>query len=166
MSIPLDDYLRRQLSVLQDFVVTYATIPASVPRNKDGNYVFKSVLARENVLIPLSKWCRFFKFEPSSGTYVQVDKITPFRKGSFSADIEIGHVYIGPHKDGYHFSLSMRVKQVVYTADPEKESEMPDFLEELLAAKVEEEKKRSGKKTRKTSKATKLTMPLVAKPRA
>lgn len=157
ISLPLDDWLRSQLTTLQDFVVSHTTFPSEVLPAKEGTYVFKPLLNRDTILINVSKWCRIFKFDESSGSYVQVEKINQFGKGNFSAIIEVSHVYIGPHKGGHNFSLSMRVKQIVYSEEKQEELDS-NILNELLAAEVELEKK--AKRPRKTKKTDTCRKPV------
>lgn len=163
MLVPVDDWLRRHLEILQRFVVSHTTIPSTLPRSKEGNYLFKPLLERDSIMISLSKWCRIFKFDDSKGAYVRVDKFSQFAKGNFSANIEASHVYIGPHKGGHHFSLSLRVKQIIY--NEEKQEPDTQFLNELLAAstegEVEKEPKR-GKKPKKIEECRLKTPKVVA----
>ena len=159
--VPLDDWLRSQLSVLQDFVISRTTFPADVPQTKEGNYLFKPLLARNPLMISVSKWCRIFKFDQSRGAYVRVDKFSQFGKGNFSANIEVSHVYIGPHKDGHNFSLSMRVRQIIYNEENQEDDDTM-LLNELLAAQVEIDKKaKRPKKARKTAECRKNGNPAV-----
>ena len=162
MSVPLDDWLRSQLSIVQDYVVSHASIPADVPQTKEGAYLFKPLLTRDTLMISLSKWCRIFKFDKSRGAYVRIDKFSQFRKGNFSVQIEASHVYIGPHKGGHSFSLSLRVKQIVYNEE-EQEDDDTLLLNELLAAEVEIDKKaKRPKKARKTAECRKSGKAAVA----
>lgn len=163
MMLPIDDWLRRQLSMIQDFVISHVAMPADVPQTEEGAYVFKDVLERDSLLIPVSKWCRIYKFDAASKAYIRLDKFLPFfGKGSFSATIEASHIYIGPHKGGQHFSLSLRVMQIVYNEENAEDTDV-DLLNELLAATVEEEKKAKRlKKPRKTAECRKSTKPAAA----
>lgn len=161
MLVPVDDWLRSQLSVIQNFVVSHVSIPADVPQTKEGTYSFKSLVEQTSLLISLSKWCRIFKFDASKGTYERVENFTQFGKGTFSATLEISHVYIGPHKNGNNFSLSLRVKELVYNEEKQEDDNI--LLNELLAAEVEVEKKaKSSKKPRKTAECRRSTKSAVS----
>ena len=156
MSVPVDDWLRSQLTRFQNFVIANATIPSDVPQSSDGSYVFKSLLDQNSIMIPLSKWCKIYKYCPDQGTYTRTDNLKQFRKGDFAATIDISHVYIGPHKGGQHFSLSLRVKRVVYQ---EEQSQVSDtsLLDELLTASSEIDAKKKKKSSKKSSKSEKCS---------
>lgn len=153
ISIPLDDWLRQNLSVLQHFVVAHTQVPSSVPRTNEGTYLFKSVLDRLDLIITLSKWCKFFKYNEGEAVYKEVEQFQPFNKGEYSLLIDISHVYIGPHKGGQHFSLSMHVRQITYKEDA-AETEQSALLDELLKVTAEEpaKKKKTTKNARKKTK--------------
>ena len=152
ISIPLDDWLRQNLSVIQHFVVAHTHIPSDVARSKEGTYLFKSVLENLDLILNLSKWCRFFKYDEDKPGYIEVEQFKQFNKGEFHLLIDISHVFIGPHKGGQHFSLSMHVRQITYKEDMQ-ETDQSVLLDELLkVTAVESVRKKKSKNSRKKAK--------------
>lgn len=164
MIIPIDDWLRSQLTQLQDYVVANTVFPIDVPRTSDGSYLFKPLFALDTIMIPMSKWCKIFKFDKCKGLYVLQDKFAQFAKGNFTVTIEVPHVYIGPHKGGQNFSLSLRIRQVLYNEDSEVVQNDNELIDELLAASTEldsKKKKRAKKQPEKCPKSKKATVSAV-----
>lgn len=161
MIVPLDNWLSDQLSVLQKFVVENVRIPADVPQTKEGNYVFKPLFNRESIMVALSKWCKIYKFDEGVGAYERVENFTQFGKGNFSVQIEASHIYIGPHKGGHNFSLSLRIRQIVYSEE-KKEDDDTNLLNELLSAEVEinnnNKKAKRGPRKKKTQECRKIAV--------
>ena len=152
LRLPLDNWLRRNLGLLQDFVVSHTKIPVDVPRRDGTTYVFKSVIEQDSMMISVSKWCKFYEFDGSKGAYIEVDNFSQFSKGEFSVNIEVSHVYIGPHKGGQHFSLFLRVHQITYKKDAQ-ETDQSELLDELLkVTTVESVRKKKAKNSRKKAK--------------
>jgi hypothetical protein len=166
MIIPVDAWLRRQLTTYQNFVVSNVVIPLDVPQTSEGTYVFKPLLEEntKQIFVSVSKWCKIFKFESTTGVYIRQEKFSQFEKGSFNVTIDVSHVYIGPHKGGHTFSLSLRVKQLVYEEEPAEDNDT-SLLDELLTVEAEIEKKKKnkrGKKVRKIEKCHQLENPGVS----
>lgn len=163
MSVPLDDWLHSQLFLLQDYVINNTTFPDDVPKKSDGTYLFKPLLQENpNMLIPVSKWCKIYKLDQDTGLYGLVDKFPQFEKGTFSATIEVSHVYIGPHLHGHNFSISLRVKQILYSEETKDDN---TFLDELLKTNVlTEKKKKKVKRNKKVNKCLKSKKTVAASP--
>ena len=166
MRVPLDDWLRSQLTFFQDKIIAMATFPADVPKSKDGSYLFRPMFTpgQDSIMIPMSKWCKIFKFNDEKGLFERVDKLTPFAKSSLSVTIEVSHVYIGPHKGGHNFSLSLRVKQLVYNAEEKEKCDIElinDLFEQASSELDDHKKKRQPKKQiGKCSKVRKTSAPV------
>lgn len=141
LSVPLDGWLRTRFTQIQNFVVSNVTIPPDVVRAADGNCIFKPFLDADTLLVPMSQWCKYYKYDEEKTAYVEVAGYVPFEKGDFNVGIDVSHVYIGPHKGGHQFSLSLRVYQIVYR---EELSSFDAFIFDSLPeqAVVDEKKKR------------------------
>ena len=133
LAVPVDDWLRTQLTILEKAVMTKVTIPPDVPKSKEGAYVYRPLLLRDTLFLSVSKWCRYLKFDDSKGGYTLLEKFVPFEKGQYNVNIEVSHVYIGPHKGGQNFSLSLRITQIMYKEE-EKCSEF--HLDDEILARV------------------------------
>ena len=120
ITIPMDSWIRQNLSVIERFIQNNVQIPNDVPRCANGSYSFKTLLNKLNLQILLSKWCKFLTYDPNKMCYIAVDFnhfLQHNAKGEFSVKIECAHVYIGPHKNGHQYSLSLRAHQVVFKED-------------------------------------------------
>ena len=157
--VPVDTWLRTQLSTLEKAAMMKVTIPPDVPKAKEGVYVYKPLPSRDSLLLTVSKWCKYFKYDKSKGGYELLKDFIPFEKGQYNVNIEISHVYIGPHKGGQNFSLSLRISQILYKED-EKESDFQlddEILTRVLASDPSEtspQKKKAGKRKRKSKTET------------
>ena len=154
--IPVDEWLLKQLTTVEEFITSNTTIPSDV--SKDEPFIYKPLLLGASVLISVSHWCKYFKYDESRGAYMLLKNYSHFDKGTFNVNIEVSHVFIGPHKGGQHYSASLRVIQIVYKEDQEYDLPQVDssFLNEVLseADVIVKKKKKSPKpetlKTRKT----------------
>ena len=133
LAVPVDDWLREQLTNIEKAVMTKVTIPPDVPKSKEGAYVYRPLILRDTLFLSVSKWCRYFKFDSSKGGYTVLENFVPFEKGQYNVNIEVSHVYIGPHKGGQNFSLSLRITQIMYKEE-EKSSEF--HLDDEILARV------------------------------
>ena len=157
LAVPLDDWLRTQLSNIEKFVIMNVSIPSDVPKSKEGAYVYKPFVLRDTLLLPISKWCKYFKFDKSKGGHVLLENFEHFERGKYNVDIEVSHVYIGPHKGGQNFSLSLRVTQITYK---EEESDISHFDDEVFAdvlgstppQETAQKRKKTEKRAKKSSK--------------
>ena len=160
VSIPVDDWLASNLTFIERFVMTNVTIPDDAPKAKEGSQGFKSLLAqKEAINITISKWCKYFKFDDDKGIYVPVEDLSAFEKGFYNVNIEASHVYIGPHKDGQNYSLSLFVTQILYKeVATEVEMEMERAFEIMMPVGPMEPE--SGKKRKKKPSALRRMKPL------
>ena len=100
--IPLSDGVRSTLHDIEYFVQT------NVVSEK-----YKPLWLRESMYVNLSKWCKYFLVDVN-GMRRTLPEGTCLGKGSYSFEIQASHVYIGPHKSGETFSLSLHVTEVLY----------------------------------------------------
>ena len=63
LSVPVDDWLRTQLSTIEKAVMTKVNIPLDVSDSKEGAYVYRPLLLRNTLLVTVSKWCNYFRFD-------------------------------------------------------------------------------------------------------
>ena len=140
LAVPVDTWLRTQLTALEKAVMTKVTIPPDVPRSKEGAYVYKPLLMRDTLFLSVSKWCKYFKYEKSKGAYMLLDNFESFERGHYNVNIEVAHVYIGPHKGSQNFSLSLRITQVMYREDDSEEFHLDEeILTRVLSSSPPEE---------------------------
>ena len=148
--IPLDIWLRSQLMSLQTHVVDKVTIPASIPIPPTGKYIYKPICIGNNIAISISHWCSYYGYNHATGVYETVKDMSRFQSGQYNCNIEVSHVYIGPHKNGQNFSISLRVTQIMYKSESEASGQhIPLDTPDLTVKSVKSEtKKRGGRKVK------------------
>lgn len=110
--VPIDPWLRSQFNVLENFIKEKVTIPDEVLQVV-GEAKYKPLWDRERMCISVSQWCAYFR-DNGDGAFEQIPANSHFGDGTYNVSVEVPYVYIGPHKDGYSFSLTLRIVQVVY----------------------------------------------------
>ena len=143
--IPVDDWLLKQLTTIEEFITSNTSIPADV--SSDGPFIYKPLHLGSSMLISVSNWCKYFKYDETRGAYVLLKNYSHFDKGTFNVNIEVSHVFIGPHKGGQHYSASLRVVQVVYKEEQDYDLPQVDssFLNEVLSETDDCPKKKKTK---------------------
>ena len=104
-------------------IATLQEIEAFVRDNVDSP-VYKPLRLDDSFYVNLSKWCRYVLLK-SDGTQIPLPEGTVLGKGLYKLELQISHVYIGPHRGGETFSLSLHITRVVY----EPEENIFDFVE-------------------------------------
>ena len=157
LSVPVDDWLRTQLSTIEKAVMTKVNVPLDVLKSKEGAYVYRPLLLKDSLLVTVSKWCKYFRFDKSRGAYELLEDFVPFVKGQYSVNIEASHVYIGPHRGGQNFSLSLRVSQIMYKEDEQESNFQLD--EEILTRVLSSAASQTCSRKKKTEKRGKKSKP-------
>ena len=147
--IPLDMWLRSQLMSIQTCIVDKVSIPASIPLPPTGHYIYKPLCVGNNIAISLSNWCNYYGFNHTKGVYEKVNDVSNFQSGKYNCNVEVSHIYIGPHKNGQNFSISLRVTQIMFKSNVEADVQLisPD------TAEVKSESKKRGGRKQKTENA-------------
>ena len=100
--IPLDDSTRKSLSTVETFV-----------KNNVKSEKYKPLWLNEAMYVNVSQWCNYQKMN-NDGARSPIETGTLLGKGFYSMYIHASHVYIGPHKNGETFSLSLHVVEITY----------------------------------------------------
>ena len=119
--IPISSWMRQQLNILDCFLKDNVVIPQDLlskwPFKADSFY--KPIYNGRNMQIVLCKYCRFTQ---AVGDELVIDvpcKPRPnFGHGLYSFTVELPHVFIGPHKTGFLYSVNFRVVRIHYQSDP------------------------------------------------
>ena len=150
LSIPIDNWLRQQLDILEDFVRQKALIPTELlqlwPEKKTSYY--KPLYRGTRCYILQSKYCKV-----TSGVTVEQSvetELSSLGAGFYSFHIEVPAVYVGPHQsDGNLISLNLRIAQIHH--QPELTS--LDHIEKVIDSCVKQCQEPVTKpKRRRTSK--------------
>ena len=158
LAVPVDEWLRTELTTIEKAVLAKVTIPPDVPKSKEGAYVYKPLQMRDNLFLTVSKFCKYLKYVKSKGAYILLDNFEAFERGQYNVDIEVAHVYIGPHKGGQNFSLSLRITQIMYREDDTADFHLDEeILNRVLSSPpleetVPEKKKKAVKRGTKKAK--------------
>ena len=114
-SIPVTLWLRRQFNIIEQFVkdnVDLASLP-SCSSNKD--FVYKPLWHGHSMYVSVSPACTFHRFNSPPGELQPVDMSLIHGRGKYSFTIALPYIYIGPHKKGEDYSLSLELVQVIFT---------------------------------------------------
>lgn len=101
--VPLDEATKTSLRTVEKFVVKHVNSQKykQLPLNNDTMFV--------NV----SKWCAYEKAS-DSGFSDMIPPGTFMGPGTYSLKLRVSHVYVGPHRGGETFSLSLHVLKITY----------------------------------------------------
>ena len=102
--IPLEEGTKTSLSSIESFVTT--NVPSET---------FKSSCLHDVMYVNVSRWCEYFQINPD-GSRTVIQPGTSLGKGHYSMIVQASHVYVGPHKNGETYSLSLHVVQLTYRA--------------------------------------------------
>jgi len=126
LSVPIDSWTRSHLNALESFVQQNVVIPQDVLAPAGSRRDYRPLWPYPMTFLICSQWCNYYWRNPQTGTCRSVSPEQLTQPGLFSFSIEVPYVYIGPHKGGERYSLSLRILQVVYTplSDEELSSEI------------------------------------------
>ena len=112
--VPIDPWLRNQFHVLEKFIIENVVIPEDVCKAVPNPPKYKPLWDGDYMCLAISQWCKYYRETSVQGTYESVDSNSQFGDGMYQLTIEAPYIYIGPHKDGASFSLTLRVVQIVF----------------------------------------------------
>ena len=116
-------WLRQQLNVIETFAqsnVDYSklNLPAAC------KVAYKPLWPGEMMYIRVSRWGHVFKQDLATGDFDTIDIKERLGQGTYNVTIDVPYIYVGPHKNGENFSLSLRIDQIVFIPDKPR----PNFL--------------------------------------
>ena len=115
LTVPIDSWTRNQLNTLESFVQCNVVIPDDVLAPAGSSRDYRPLWPYPMTFIICSQWCNYYWKNPETGMCLSVSPEQLTQPGLFSFSIEAPFVYIGPHKSGERYSLSLRLLQVTYT---------------------------------------------------
>ena len=119
VSVPLDPVTRATLQAIETFVQT------NVESEK-----YKPLWLGESMLVNISKWCKLELINPD-GSRQPLPGDKYLGKGTYSLVIQVSHVYIGPHKGGETYSLSLHVVELAYQPDADFDDVFDDIIRSM-----------------------------------
>lgn len=113
--IPTQGTLRTQLNILESFATKNVSFPAGLTQSPECKApLYKALWQADKMFVALSPWCDFYTFNTSNEEYSKTTSKGPFGKGIYHVTLEVPYIYLGDHKDGHLFSLTLRAVQVIY----------------------------------------------------
>ena len=112
--IPIHDELRQNLNAIEQFVEDNVVIPKDLEEFTSNENIYKPLYQGPEMYIPLSKFCKFYR----SGRKVSFEdkqSLPDFGEGIYEFQIEVAHVYIGPHQNDKLVSLSLYVTGINFS---------------------------------------------------
>jgi hypothetical protein len=110
--IPVNEWLRKQLNVIEQHVQENVTFVKDLP--SPNNLVYRPLWGGDFTYLRMAKWCNIFQQDVVTGKFEPKPINTPLGRGYYSVTIEVPYVYIGAHKNGKDYSLSLSVVQIIY----------------------------------------------------
>ena len=154
LTVPIDSWTRSQLNMLEGFIQHNVIIPDDVLAPAGSSRDYRPMWPYPVTFIICSQWCNFYWRNAETGTCHSVSPEQLTQPGLFSFSIKVPYVYIGPHKGGERFSLSLRLLQVTYT--PLSKVELPQALPPPPPGSEKDTKTQPGQRV---SVLTDLTVP-------
>ena len=112
--LPITEWLRKQLDIIEEFVgenVDLASLPESVA-NK--TYVYKPLWRGPQMYVTVSPHCTFHCVDNATGELQSSSLSNMCGKGTYTFTLSVPHIYIGPHKKGEDYSLSLEIVQMIF----------------------------------------------------
>lgn len=108
--VKVDDELREKLNALE----------CEVKKRLPSGFVYKPLYQGANMTVKLSPFCKYYRYDDQG----KVSKLTrsantEFKQGHYVFIIRVPSLYVGPHRNGEHCSLSLDIDEVYYRPDRE-----------------------------------------------
>ena len=114
--VPLDSVTKSTLANIETFV------QANVESEK-----YKPLWLKDSMYVNISKWCSYFLIAPD-GSRQPLPVGMNLACGMYNLELHVSHVYIGPHKGGETYSLSLHITELTY----EPKQSITDIMEEIV----------------------------------
>ena len=109
-------WLRRQLRILDGFVKEKLNVtdnPTSEGKASEGK-VYKSLTCGAQIKVIMSPFLKLYEYQDIHNGEYHLNPDVKLSQGTYTVDIEIPHIYYGPHRNGEQACLSIRVSQIFY----------------------------------------------------
>ena len=116
--VPVQAWMRKQLHLIEQFSCQNVSIPMSVTNaNKQTGRLYRPLYQQGNMFVTISHWCNILRLNPETGSYDSVTLADVKGKGVYSMVIEVPYIYIGKHKMGESYSVTLRVVELWFEPD-------------------------------------------------
>ena len=116
--MPIEGWLRQQFNIIEQFACQNVSLPASMTNpSKQVGRVYRPLHQQGNMFISISHWCNILKLNRETGLYDSVSLSEMKGQGVYCMAIEVPYIYIGEHKMGESFSVTLRVVEMWFEPD-------------------------------------------------
>ena len=117
--LPVSSWLRHQFNILDLFALEVVTVPDDLRRHWQAKEnMYKAIYNGKNICVKLSQFCRFTQTVDGQVVDVPCNPRPRFGHGRYSYTLEIPSFYMGPHKAGEMYSLTMFINRVHFESIP------------------------------------------------
>ena len=110
--IPIESWLRMQLDIIEHFV--QQNVNASCLNPPPSPAIYKPLWRGNTMYVYVAPWCNFLRHNTQTDSYETFDRKAGFGRGCFTITLEVPHIFIGPHKNGENYSLSLSIVQMIF----------------------------------------------------
>ena len=121
LRLPINDWLRKQFDIIEDFVRHNADLTNLPSTSSDKVFTYKPLWRGYQMYISVSPLCSFNLYNTVTGKLQSADLSSMNGKGTYSYCVSVPYIYIGAHKNGEDYSLSLEITSMILTPDVEPE---------------------------------------------
>lgn len=114
--LPIHPSLRKQFDIIERFV-QQSIDPSALPFSSQKDLVYKPLWKGDQMYISVSPLCSFFRFNSKTGEMESVNRSSVCGNGKYNITLQASYIFIGPHKKGEDYSLSLDIVQVVFNPE-------------------------------------------------
>ena len=114
--VPISSWVREQLNIIEAFVRDHVVIPNELISQWPyrGDSFYKPIHDGRNMFMQIGLRCCYTTDLGCNTTSFPTYRRPTFGPGRYIFTFEVPHIYIGPHKDGFLYSVNFRVKCIQY----------------------------------------------------
>ena len=119
--VPLDEGTKRSLRTVEEFVKTQV-----------AGERYKPLFLGNAFYVNVSKFCKYEQVMPD-GSIQLLSENAVMASGDYVVTLHVAHCYIGPHKGGETYSVSLQVSGILHRprVETEDEEDVMDLIESL-----------------------------------
>ena len=114
--LPIQPWLRKQFNIIEGFVQQSVDL-SSLPSSSQKDFVYKPLWKGDWMYITVFPMCTFLRCNSKTGEMETVNRSSVIGNGKYSITVQVSYIFIGPHKKGEDYSLSLDIVQVVFKPD-------------------------------------------------
>lgn len=112
--ILVQPWLRKQFDIIENYV-RQNFAPNELPDfSPEKEYVYKPLWRGSEMFVSATPFCSYLQFNSAKGQLESVLRDSIEGKGTYNITLEAPYIYVGPHKYGQDYSLSLDIVQVIF----------------------------------------------------